>query len=60
MTERSKPSLQFALFISKHLADVIVGFLSSQDQWELLRTTILTILQHDCYEGGMFNVDSEV
>ena len=47
-------------FILQYLADVIVGFLSSQDQWELLRTTILTILQHDCYEEGMLNVDSGV
>ena len=44
----------------QYLVDVIVGFLSSQDQWELLRTTILTILKHDCYEEGMLNLDSRV
>ena len=49
----------FAIF-SQYLADVVVGFLSSQDQWDLLRTTTLTILQHDCYENGMLNVESGV
>ena len=44
----------------QYLGDVIVGYLSSQDQWELLHTTILTILQHDCYGEGMLNVDSRV
>ena len=46
-------------FLLQHLADVIDGFLNSQDQWKLLCCTILTILQHDCYEGVLI-VDSEV
>ena len=48
-----------ATFLLQHLADVIDGFLSSQDQWELLRSTVLTILRHNCYEGVLV-VNSEV
>ena len=47
-------------FHMQYLVDVIVGYLSSQDQWELLQTTILTILKHDCYEEGILNVDNRV
>ena len=49
-----------AIFLLQHLADVIVGFLNSQDQWELLCSTILTMFQHNCCEKEMRNVDSEV
>jgi len=47
-------------FAFQYLVDVIIGYLSSQDQWELLRSTILTILQHDCCKEGMLNIDSRV
>lgn len=47
-------------FAFQYLVDVIISYLSSQDQWELLRSTILIILQHDCYEEGMLNIDSRV
>ena len=56
MIKRSKIANSF----SQHFVDVVIGYLSSQDQWDLLRTTILTILQHDCYEEGMIKVDRRV
>ena len=49
-----------ATFLLQHLADVIDEYLTSQDQWELLHSTILTILQHHRFNGGKLIVDSEV
>ncbi|XP_065909470.1 inositol 1,4,5-trisphosphate-gated calcium channel ITPR1-like [Dysidea avara] len=42
------------------MAEFIKNFIKSQDQWDLLHTTILTVLKHDCFDDEALDIDPVV